>query len=188
MFRLMSPSIPMGSSQNGNNSPQASLRRIAKKMLWYPLAYNSTLLPILICRFIQLKGHTIPSSVLLACTTLLFCMGISNVCIYFFTRNLGGKPWFARPLLANQDNMEIFVERTTINEGGPTPGGDNGRDGASHCKDHSNLWSPDVVIIAPHCSTPSSGGTFFPDRGARAILVKQEELPSTTPTKVCMFP
>jgi len=188
-FRKTSPSTTTGSSQSGSNSPQGNLRRIARKMLWYPLAYNITLLPILICRFIQLNGTTISLSVILACITLLFCMGISNVCIYFFTRNLGGRPWFTRPLLANRDNMEIFVERTTINEVGLTPGGDNGRirDRTTHFKGYSSPWNSDVITISPHYSSPSSGVTFLPDRGTRDIIVKQEESPSPTPTKVCMF-
>lgn len=188
-FRSTSPSTATASSQSGSNSPQANLRRIARKMLWYPLAYNITLLPILICRFIQLNGQTIDLSIILACITLLFCMGISNVCIYIFTRNLGGKPRFARPLLSNRDNMEIFVERTTVNEVGPSSGSDNGRirDRVSHTKGHSTPWGSDVVIISPQTSSPSSGVTFFPDRGPKAIIVKQEELSSPAPTKVCVF-
>lgn len=188
-FRSTSPSTTSASSQSGSNSPQANLRRIARKMLWYPLAYNITLLPVLICRFIQLNGQTISLPILLASITLLFSMGISNVCIYFFTRNLGGKPWYARQLLANRDNMEIYVERTTVNEVGPVPGGDNGRirDSASHIKSHSSPWNSDVVVISPHYSSPPSEGTFFPGDGAKAIIVKQEELRSPTPTKVCTF-
>jgi hypothetical protein len=188
-FRSASPSTTTGSSQSGGNSPQANLRRIAKKMLWYPLAYNIALLPVLICRFVQLNGRRIPLSILLGCITLLFCMGISNACIYFFTRNLGGRPWFARPLLAGRDNMEIFVERTTVNEMGPAPGSDNGRtrDRASHIKGHPTPWHSDVVVISSHRSSSSSGGAFYPGRGARAIIIEQEKPPSPTPTKVCIF-
>ena len=182
-FRSASRSTT-GSSLSGGNSPQTNLRRIARKMLWYPLAYNVTLLPILTCRFIQLGGQTVSLPVLLACITLLFAMGLSNVCIYFFTRNLGGRPWYARPLLANRDNMEIFVERTTVNEVEP----DNGRirDRASHIKGNYTPWNSDVVVISPHYPSPSSGETFFPQDGAR-IVVRQEELPSPPPTKVCVF-
>jgi len=181
-FRSASPSIATGSTQSGGNSPQANLRRIARKMLWYPLAYNITLLPVLICRFIQLGGQRIPLPVLLGCITLLFCMGISNVVIYLFTRNLGGRAWFAGPLLANRDNMEIFVERTTINELGPVPDKGRIRDRASHIKGHSTPWHSDVVVISP-----SSTGTFDSSRGARATKVEQEVPPSPTPTKVCIF-
>lgn len=185
-FRSASRSAT-GSSHSGGNSPQANLRRIARKMLWYPLAYNITLLPILICRFIQLDGQTVPLPVLLACITLLFCMGLSNVCIYFFTRNLGGRPWYARPLLANRDNMEIFVERTTVNEVELASGGDNGRirDRASHIKGNHASWNSDVEAISPHYPSPTSGETFFPRDGAKAIIVKQEDLQSPPSTKVC---
>ena len=186
-LRMVSPSTTTGSSQSGGNSPQANLRRIAKKMLWYPMVYNIVVLPVLICRFIQLGGHTIPLPALLACITLLFCMGISNVCIYCFTRNLGGRPWFARPLLANQENMEIFVERTTINEVGPAPGGDNGRirDKAGHIESNTTLWHPDVVVISPEYESSSPEGTIYPDMGARPRVVEQGESRSPTPTKVC---
>ena len=186
-LRLASPSNTTGSSQSGINSPQANLRRIAKKMLWYPVVYNLVVLPVLICRFIQLDGSTISLPVLLACITLLFCMGISNAVIYCFTRNLGGRPWFARPLLANQDNVEIFVERTTVNEVGPAPGDDNGRtrDRASRIKTTSTPWDMDVVVISPHYSGSTPGGTFYPDGGMKPIIVEQGESQSTTPTTVC---
>jgi len=187
-FRTASPSTTTGSSQSGGNSPQANLRRIAKKMLWYPMVYNIVLLPVLICRFIQLNGQSISLPILLACITLLFCMGISNVCIYCFTRNLGGRPWFARPLLANQENMEILVERTTINEVGQAPGGDNDRiqDRASHIKNSGSEWHLDVVVISPQYES-SSPGTFYPDIGVRPRVAEQGESPSPspTPTKVC---
>lgn len=184
-FRSASPSTTTGSSQSGVNSSQANLRRIAKRMLWYPIVYNIVVLPVLICRFIQLNGRRIPLPPLLACITLLFCMGISNVCIYCFTRNLGGKPWFARPLLPTQDNMEIFVERTTVNEVGPAPGGGSLRiqDRATHIRSHPHL---DVIVISPHHSS-SSGKSVYPGRRARAQVVEQKESPSPTPTKVCMF-
>ena len=186
-FRSASRSTT-GSSQSGGNSPQANVRRIARKMLWYPLAYNITLLPILTCRFIQLDGRTVSLPILLACITLLFSMGLTNVCIYFFTRNLGGRPWYARPLLANRDNMEIFVEQTTVNEVEPASGDENDRirDRASHIKDNYTPWNSGsgMVVISPHYPSPSSGEAFFPGDGARA---KQEELQSPPPTKVCVF-
>ena len=186
-LRTTSPSTTTGSNQSGGNSPQANLRRIATKMLWYPMVYNIIVLPVLICRFIQLGGHTISLPILLACITLLFCMGISNVCIYCFTRNLGGTPWFARPLLGNQDNMEIFVERTTVNEVGPAPGGDNGRirDRTSHIANNTTPWHLGVVVISREDENSSPEGTFYPDKQARPRVVEQGESPSPTPTKVC---
>ena len=154
-------------------------------MLWYPMVYMIVVLPVLVCRFIDIKDPIVPLPILLGCITLLFCMGISNVCIYCFTRNLGGTPWFARRLLANQDNMEIFVERTTINETGSAPGRDSSRiqDRASHIRSLSDPWHLDVVVISPSSSSP--GGNLYPDTGARAIVIEKGELPSPS-LKVCM--
>jgi hypothetical protein len=182
-FTFRSTSLPTTteSTPSGGNPAQATnLRGIARKMLWYPMAYIVVLLPILTCRFMEINGPPVPLPVLLGCISLLFCMGISNVCIYFFTRNLSGAPWFARPL-TKPDDMEIFVERTTVNEAGLIPGGGRIQDRA---RSLSIPWHLDAIRISPHRSSFSPEGNLSPDTEASAKGVK-EKAPSSE-IKVCI--
>jgi len=109
-------------------------------------------------------------------------MGFSNVCIYFFTRNLGGTSWFASPLRAKQTDMEVYVERT-INQTGPAHRGDNGRIQvtARHISAQLNL---DTLRIPAQSSDISLGAGLYPDLEAKAMGVEVDE-PPTPISKVC---
>ena len=152
-------------------------------MLWYPTVYNVVLLPTVVCRFKGISGPPIPLPVILGCISLLASMGFSNVCIYVFTRNLGGAPWLASSSLAKQE-VEIFVERTTVNEAGPASGGDNG--GRQERANHSNLSTLGAIKFSRHDSGFCSGGDVDSDVGAKAKGVEEEELPPSPTSKVCM--
>ena len=185
IFRSAPPGISTESSQSGDSSAHAAhLRGIAKKMLWYPIAYIALLLPTVVCRFKGIYGSPVPLPVILGCVSLLSSMGLSNVCIYIFTRNLGGTPWFARPLLARQTDVEVFVERTTVNETGPASRGDDGRirDRASHISSLSSQFQLDSIKTS-HQSAFSFGGDLYPDLEGKA---KEVEVGPRSPTKkVC---
>jgi hypothetical protein len=188
-FRSASLRATTGSSlSGGSNSTQVThLRGIARKMLWYPIAYIVLLLPTAVCRFRAISGLPVPFPVLMGCILLLSCMGTSNVCIYFFTRNLSGIPWSARPLPARQEDGEIFVEWAMVSEAGRAPGRDDGpiQHGANHRKGLSaTLWHLDVARISSSRSSSCLGGDIDPeDIGARA-RVEEEELPLPT-SNVC---
>ena len=181
IFRSAPPSTTTDSALCGDSSSQANhLRGVARKMLWYPIAYMALLIPTAVCRFKGIYGSPVSLPVILGCVSLLSSMGLSNVCIYMFTRNLGGTPWFARPLLARQTDVEVFVERTTVNETGSAPRGDDGglHDGASHISSLSAQMK-----ISPHHSDISLGGDLYPELEAKP---KEVELGLRSPTtKVC---
>ena len=184
IFRSAPPSTTTDSTLSGESPSRTThIRRVAKKMLWYPIVYMALLIPTVVCRFKVVYGSPVPLPVILGCVSLLASMGLSNVCIYLFTRNLGGTPWFARPLLARQTDVEVFVERTTVNETLSAPRGDNGRlqDGASHI---SSLSAQ--IKISPHHSDISLGGDLYPDLGAKVKEVDLELGLPSPPTKVCI--
>lgn len=156
-------------------------------MLWYPIAFMALLLPTVVCRFKAIYGSPVPLPVLLGCISLLSSMGTSNVLIYIFTRNLGGAPWFARRLLARQTDVEVFVERTTINEMRPAPRGDNNgrtQDKASHISSFSTQLHLDPIKTSPHHSDFSFEGDLYPDLEAKPEEGGEVCLPSP-PSKVC---
>jgi len=184
IFRSAPAPIATGSTLSGGSSARANIRGIAKKMLWYPLVFIALLLPTVVCRFKGIYGSPVPLPVILGCISLLSAMGFSNVVIYLFTRNLGGTPWFARPLLRRQTDVEVFVERTTINESGSAPHGDNGRIQDSI----RSLPTPlhlDAIRIPRH-SDFGLKGDLFPDIDEKAKGVEMGEPPSPT-SKVCLF-
>lgn len=185
-FRSAPAPMNTGSTLSGGSSSQsADLRGIAKKMLWYPIAYIALLLPTVVCRFKGIYGSPVPLTVILGCISLLSAMGISNVCIYVFTRNLGGTPWFARPLLNKQTDVEILVERTTINEAGSAPRGNNGRiqDGISSLPTPPDL---DSIIISPYHPDFRHEGDLYPEMGVKAKEAEVDGLPQTPTSKVRM--
>ena len=174
-FRTAPAPISTGSSLSGGSSSQTShVRGIAKKMLWYPIVFMALLLPTVVCRFKGIYGTPVPLPVILGCISLLSAMGISNVGIYIFTRNLGGTPWFARPLLCKQSDVEILVERTTINEAASTPSGDNGRTRDS-IRSLPTALHLNTIRIPPHL-----GEDLYPDVGAKAKEAEAHEPPSPT--------
>jgi hypothetical protein len=182
-FRATPTPINAGSTLSGGSSHSTHLRGIAKKMLWYPIVYMALLLPTVVCRFKGIYGTPVPLPVILGCISLLSAMGISNVLIYMFTRNLGGTPWFARPLLGRQADVEIFVERTTINEEPSAPLGDNGRIQNS-IKSLPTPLHLDILSIPPHHPDFSLDGDLYPDIGAKVKEAGVDEPPSPT-SKVC---
>ncbi len=174
-FRSAPAPITTGSTLSGGSSSQTShVRGIAKKMLWYPIVFMALLLPTVVCRFKGIYGTPVPLPVILGCISLLSAMGISNVAIYLFTRNLGGTPWFARPLRCKQSDVEILVERTTINEAASAPLGDNGRirDSIGSLPTALHL---DAIKIPPHL-----GEDLYPDVGTKAKEAEAHEPPSPT--------
>lgn len=174
-FRSDPAPITSESTLSGGSSSQTThVRGIAKKMLWYPIVYMTVLLPTVVCRFKGIYGSPVPLPVILGCISLLSAMGISNVGIYLFTRNLGGTPWFARPLLSRQTDVEILVERTTINEAGSALRGDNDRVRDS-TRSLPTALHLDAIRIPPHF-----GEDLFPDIGAKAKGDEVDEVPTPT--------
>jgi len=150
-FRSASTSITTDSTLSGGSSSRAThLRGVAKKMLWYPITYMALILPTVVCRFKGIYGSPVTLPVIVGCVSLFTAMGLTNVLIYVFTRNLGGTPWFARPLLNKQADVEIHIERTTFNEVG-SGSGDNGRI-QDNIENH-----PDIRL----------GGDLYPDIGVK---------------------
>ena len=174
-FRLDPAPIASESTLSGGSSSQTThVRGIAKKMLWYPIIYMVVLLPTVVCRFKGIYGSPVPLPVILGCISLLSAMGISNVAIYLFTRNLGGVPWFARPLLNRQTDVEIFVERSTINEAGFASRGDNSR-----VRDSTRSLTTALHLDAIRIPPPL-GEDLFPDIGAKAKEDEVDEIPTPT--------
>lgn len=179
-FRSAPSPLLTGSTLSGGSSHSTHLRGVARKVLWYPIAYMAVLLPTVVCRFKAIHGTPVSLPVLLACVSLLSSMGLSNACIYVFTRNLGGEPWFARSLLTRKTDMEVFVERSTMNEMGPVSPSHNGRmrDKASQIID--------AMRIPPHHPDFRFGGDLYPEIESKANEVEVDEAPLTIP-KVCPF-
>jgi hypothetical protein len=176
-FRTSPTSIATGSTMSGGSSShQNHLRGIAKKMLWYPIAYIALLLPTVVCRFKGIYGSPVPLPVILGCISLLSAMGVSNVCIYIFTRNLGGTPWFAKPLLSRQSDVEIHVERTTVNEAGSAPRGDRIYDNTGSLPTPLDL---EVMRIPSYHPDFRLEGDLFHDIGAKTKEAG-DELPLPT--------
>jgi len=61
---------------------------IAKRMLWYPIAYLTCILPIAITRLIGLKEENVPEPVWIFAMFFLFSLGAADSLIYATTRNL----------------------------------------------------------------------------------------------------
>jgi hypothetical protein len=186
-FTLRSSAQPFatGSTMSGGSLSQGNdLHGLARKMLWYPIVYLALLLPTAICRFRGLSGSSVPLPVILGSVSLLSSMGFSNACIYFFTRNLGGTLWFSKALVFKQPDMEILVERTTLNEAVPTPRVDSVRvqDRTSQLRRISIPWHIDPTIISPH----RSSGDLYPDIELKTEGV--EDGPPSHQHKVCTHP
>lgn len=110
-------SIHPGTTGNTNQKQVAYLRSLSLKMLWYPCVYIALILPISICRMVELKHKKAPKPLLYFSMTLLFLVGISNVAIYVSTRNMG-RPKRHVPTSSVRNTqsgtqVEIFIDRVT---------------------------------------------------------------------------
>lgn len=61
---------------------------IAKRMLWYPFAYLTCVLPIAIIRLVGLRNVNVPESVWIFAMFFLFSLGVVDSVIYTTTRKL----------------------------------------------------------------------------------------------------
>ncbi|KIJ49158.1 hypothetical protein M422DRAFT_246963 [Sphaerobolus stellatus SS14] len=77
--------------QSRNRAEQVFIRErivIAKRMLWYPIAYLACIMPIAIIRLVGLSEDTIPDPVWVFAMFFLFSLGTVDAIIYTTTRNL----------------------------------------------------------------------------------------------------
>lgn len=61
---------------------------VAKRMLWYPIAYLACIFPIAIVRLVGLKDEQIPEPVWIFCMFFLFSLGAVDSIIYATTRKM----------------------------------------------------------------------------------------------------
>jgi hypothetical protein len=183
-FRSSTQSFATESSMSGSSCQSNPHHKLARRMLWYPIAYVALLLPTAICRFIGLGGIRVPLPVLLWAICMINFLGFSDACIYFFTRNLGGTARFSRPSAFKQSNMEIHVERTTVNGAGPAPRRDNVKiqDRTGRIRTISIPMHLDATKSSPHHSSFSPEEDRYSDIGAKPGV--EDDGPPFSP-KVC---
>ncbi|KIM33079.1 hypothetical protein M408DRAFT_191692 [Serendipita vermifera MAFF 305830] len=126
-------SVRTAASGNTNQKQVAYLRSLSLKMLWYPCVYICLILPISICRMVEINGQRAPLELLFFAMTLLFLVGLSNVAIYVSTRNVG-LPSKRSPMVnsihpPNGTQMEIYIDRVTQNDVGVVTIGGTGLGG-----------------------------------------------------------
>ncbi|KZT35234.1 hypothetical protein SISSUDRAFT_1121737 [Sistotremastrum suecicum HHB10207 ss-3] len=78
------------SKEGGMNFKEAYVKSMSGKMLWYPAAYITLILPLSIARIAAVTGDNLPDWVWYMATSMMFSMGFVNVIIYCATRNLLG--------------------------------------------------------------------------------------------------
>jgi len=63
-------------------------RTVARRMVWYPVAYTALLLPIAVARFISWSGHEVEFEGTIFCDTIFLLSGVVNVTMFLSTRTL----------------------------------------------------------------------------------------------------
>ncbi|KAG8869176.1 hypothetical protein FRC20_002003 [Serendipita sp. 405] len=113
-------------SGNTDHKQVAYLRTLSLKMLWYPVVYICLILPITICRMVELRHTKAPQGLIFFAMTLLFLVGLSNVAIYVATRNVGLQRRRTDPSGTTSQNgpaalgtqVEVYIDRVTRHDGG----------------------------------------------------------------------
>ncbi|KIJ46138.1 hypothetical protein M422DRAFT_46226 [Sphaerobolus stellatus SS14] len=82
------PNLPQGSALPLNDMFARQRVMIAKRMLWYPIAYLTAIMPITVIRIIGLKEDKIPDWAWIIGLTFLFSLGAVDAIIYATTRHV----------------------------------------------------------------------------------------------------
>ncbi|KAF8579121.1 hypothetical protein K439DRAFT_1638277 [Ramaria rubella] len=72
----------------GNDTFTRQRITIAKRMLWYPVAYLTCILPIAVTRLIGFEEDTVPEAVWIFGMFFLFFLGAADAVVYATTRNM----------------------------------------------------------------------------------------------------
>lgn len=81
-------STALWQAQTGRDSADGQAANLAKHMLVYPIAYTTLILPIAICRFLELTGHEISFAVTIFADTIFLLSGLVNVVLFTTTRKI----------------------------------------------------------------------------------------------------
>jgi len=96
-----------------------SMLRVARRMVWYPVAYSIMLIPVSLARLISFGGHNVPFWATILADTIFNLQGFANVIIFFFLRRFvpdtASLPDFSTP------RQEVDVRGSTVVHGGITP-------------------------------------------------------------------
>ncbi|KAL4247484.1 hypothetical protein ABKN59_007951 [Abortiporus biennis] len=81
--------VPRGESWQFASSRDiidTAMLRVARRMVWYPVAYTIFLLPVTIARFIEFGGEHVPFAATMFADTIFNLQGIANVLIFIFIK------------------------------------------------------------------------------------------------------
>jgi len=97
-----SPKLRVGRTSDGtyiitdDRRVESHLTRVAKHMLWYPLAYTVLVLPMAASRFSAFSGASVPFSVTIVTASVFMLHGCVNTLLFCTTRNILPGSWRQR--------------------------------------------------------------------------------------------
>lgn len=96
------PKLQVGRTSDGtyvvtdDRRIESHLTKVAKHMLWYPIAYIIVVLPMGASRFSTFSGTPVPSSVTIFAAALFMLHGFINTLLFCTTRNIVPESWRGR--------------------------------------------------------------------------------------------
>ncbi|KAJ7430585.1 hypothetical protein B0H11DRAFT_2135038 [Mycena galericulata] len=87
--------VPLGDSWQlalGRDYTDSSMVRLAQHMVWYPLAYGATIIPVSFVRLAQYRGAQVPAWADIIAVGIFNLVGFFNVLLFFGARRLFPEP------------------------------------------------------------------------------------------------
>jgi len=116
---------------------------VAKRMLWYPVAYLTCILPIAIIRLVGLKQENVPEAVWIFGMFFLFSLGAIDTVIYTKTRTLIKPMSFPTHLRTFSDNSSTKTAVTSPKK--------------SMTSESSDYFGKDLDKMSYSCASPIEG-------------------------------
>lgn len=82
------------------------IARVARSMIWYPVAYVVFLVPYSVTRLLEISGFAVPSQAIVVASTCWFSLGIADVALLYNTFRVLGPAFTAHSSASTRKDLE----------------------------------------------------------------------------------